>query len=110
MEEDLTDDLAMPTTVEEQVLALSGISVEITAEDIQQWTTTYKEDKSYVAIYSKLRWGQKYEDYYLTPLCLLARMRGAQQNIIVPKSLQQQILKECHNVPFTGHVGMRTTL
>ena len=30
--------------------------------------------------------------------------------MIVPKSLRQQILKECHDVPFTGHVGMRKTL
>ena len=33
-----------------------------------------------------------------------------QQNIITPKSLRQQILKECHDVPFIGHVGMRKTL
>ena len=40
----------------------------------------------------------------------MAKMVGGQQKIIVPRSLRQNILKECHNVPFTGHVGMRKTL
>ena len=35
---------------------------------------------------------------------------GVQQKIIIPKFLQQQILKECHDVPFIGHVGMHKTL
>ena len=33
-----------------------------------------------------------------------------QQKIIVPKSLRQQILKECPDVPFTRYVGMCKTL
>ena len=110
MEEDSTDDLEMATAIEEQVLELSGISVELTTEDLQQWTTTYKEDKSYIAAYSKLCQSQKYEDCYLTPLGLLARMMGGQQKIIVPNFLRQQFLKECYNVPFTGDLGMCKTL
>ena len=39
----------------------------------------------------------------------MARMVGGRQKIIVPKSLQWQILKECHDVPFIGNVGMRKT-
>ena len=35
---------------------------------------------------------------------------GVQQKIIIHKSLPQQILKECHDVPFTSHVGMCKTL
>ena len=58
----------------------------------------------------KLRQGQKYEDLYLTPSGLMARMVGGRQKIIVPKSLWQQILKECHDVPFVGHVGMCKTV
>ena len=54
--------------------------------------------------------GTKYQDVYLTPSGLLARMVGDQQKIIVPRSLQQSILKECHDVPFTGHMGMHKTL
>ena len=89
---------------------LSGVSVEMTTEDLQQWTKAYKEDKGHVTAYMKLRQGQKYEDFYLTPSGLMARILGGRQKIIVPKSLRQQILKECHDVPFTGHVGMRKTL
>ena len=41
---------------------------------------------------------------------LMAMMVGTQQKIIVPQSLLQEILKECHDVPSMGHVGMRRTL
>ena len=40
----------------------------------------------------------------------MARMMGIQHQIIVPKSLQQQILKECDYVPFIGPIGMHKTL
>ena len=54
MEKDSRDDPTMVIAIEEQVLALSGISVEFAIEDLQQWTTAYKEDESYVGAYSKL--------------------------------------------------------
>ena len=79
-------------------------------EDLQIWTKAYKEDKSHVAAYTKLRQGQKYQDLYLIPFGLMARMVGEQQKIIVPQSLRQTILKECHDAPFIGHVGMHKTL
>ena len=50
--------------------------MEMTAEDLQQWTKAYKEDKDHVVAYMKLRQGQKYEDFYLTPSELMARMMG----------------------------------
>ena len=37
-------------------------------------------------------------------------MVGTQQKIIVPQSLRQEILKECHDVLSVGHVSMRRTL
>ena len=105
------DDTTMVTAmVERHVSALSGFSVELMAEDLQIWTKAYKEDKSHMATYTKLCQGQKYQDLYLAPSGPMARMVGGQQKIIVPRSLRQQILKECHNVPFTGHVGMHKTL
>ena len=62
--------------IERHVLVLSGVSVELTTEDLQHWTKAYKEDKSNVAAFMKLRQGQKYEDFYLTPFGLMARMMG----------------------------------
>ena len=96
--------------IKRHMSTLSGVSIEVTAEDLQKWTTSYKEDKGHIVAYLNLHQGQKYKDFYLTPSSLMARMVGGQQKIIVPKSLQQQILNECHDVPFTGHVGMCKTL
>ena len=46
--------MATAATVEAHVLVLSGISVELTAEDLQTWTKAYKEDKSHVAAYCRI--------------------------------------------------------
>ena len=50
------------------------------------------------------------DKYYLTPTGLMAMMVGNQQKIIVPQSLRQEELKECHDVPSVGYVGTHRTL
>ena len=54
-QDSMDDPMATAAAVEAHVSALSGISVELTAEDLQTWTKAYKEDKSYAAAYTKLR-------------------------------------------------------
>ena len=46
----------------------------------------------------------------LTLARLLAVKRGDQQKLVVPWSLRQYIMKENHDVPSVGHVGMHKTL
>ena len=71
------DDVATTTAmIKRHVSTLSGVNVELTNEDLQQWTKAYKEDKGHVAAYMKLRQGQKYVDFYLIPSGLMARMTG----------------------------------
>ena len=70
----------------------------------------YKQDRSHKTAYNQLRQGKPVDKYYLTPTSLMAMMVGTQQKIIVPQFLRQEILKECHDVPLVGHVGMRRTL
>ena len=49
------DDLkAKVAAVEEQVSALSGLSVELIVEDLQALTKAYKDDKSHMIAYTKL--------------------------------------------------------
>ena len=49
------DDVATATAmIERHVSTLSGASVELTTEDLQQWTKAYKEDKGHVAAFMKL--------------------------------------------------------
>ena len=50
----MDDPMATTIVVEVHVSALSGISVELTVEDLQTWIKAYKEDKSHVAAYTKL--------------------------------------------------------
>ena len=50
----MDDPMAIAVIVEAHVSALSGISVELTAEDLQTWIKAYKEDKSHIAAYTEL--------------------------------------------------------
>ena len=64
LEEGSTDDVTIAAAmIERHVSTLSGASVELTTEDLQQWMKAYKEDKGQVAAYMKLHQGQKYEDF-----------------------------------------------
>ena len=77
LEEGSTDDTVIAIAmIERHVLALSGVSIELTTESLQTWTTAYKEDNGHIVVYIKLRQGQKYEDFYLTPSRLMTRMIG----------------------------------
>ena len=51
----MDDPMTTAVVVEEHVAALSGFSVGLTAEDRQTWIKAYKEDKSHVVAYTKLR-------------------------------------------------------
>ena len=51
----MDDPMATAVAVEAHMSTLSGISVELTAEDLHTWTKAYKGDKSHVAAYTKLR-------------------------------------------------------
>ena len=56
LEEVSMDDVAIATTmIERHVSTLSGASVELATEDLQQWTKAYKEDKGHVAAFMELR-------------------------------------------------------
>ena len=54
-EDSMDDPMAIAAAVAAHVSTLSGISVELMAEDLHTWTKAYKEDKSHVAAYTKLR-------------------------------------------------------
>ena len=57
IEDSMDTPMAIAAVVEEHVSTLNGFSVELTAEDLQKWTKAYKEDKSHIAAYTKLREG-----------------------------------------------------
>ena len=74
---DSMDELAVAVAaIKEQVLKLSGVSMDLTVEDLQEWTTIYQENPSQIAMYTKLHQGQNCKDSYLTPTSLMARMKG----------------------------------
>ena len=91
-------------------MQLTSSSAEPQAKDLQTWKRAYQEDLRLKTMLSKLCRGLPCGGQYLTQVGLLAVKQGDLQKLVVPRSLQQQILRENHNVPSVGLVGMRRTL
>ena len=97
-------------TVEEEVLQLTNSLVEPQAEDLQTWKRAYQENPKLKTVLSKLHRGLPCGGQYLTPAGLLVVKQGDLQKLVFPRSLWQQIMRENHDVPLVGHVGMRRAL
>ena len=95
---------------QDQLFVLSGMRVQLPDDMQQEWTTAYMKDRSHKIAFNQLHQGRSVDKYHLTPIGLMAMMVAKQQKIIIPQSLRQEILKDCHDVPSVGHVGMRRTL
>ena len=58
----------------------------------------------------RLRGGQACGGLHLSPQGLLYMEQDDRRRLVVPTSLRQRILRECHDIPSVGHVGIRRTL
>ena len=92
------------------VFALSVTTMTMNVGELQKWIKAYNEDPRLCSMVEKLRQRQTVEDFSLTSQASLEQEIGGRQKIMAPKSLRQQVLRECHNVPSVGHVGIRRTL
>ena len=70
----------------------------------------YEVDPRLRAVLGILQQGHQKDDHVLMPSGLIGIKKHGQTKIVVPKSLRQKILKECHDSPSAGHVGMRRNL
>ena len=90
---------------EESLIALA-VSAVVPAEELQLWKQALEEDPKYRETVQQLRNQQSCGDIQLTSQGLLITQCGEQRKLVVPTSLQQWILRECHDVPSVGHVGI----
>ena len=95
---------------EEGNLFVLSSHMEMDQEERQKWITAYESDPRLRTALERLRQGQRADDYLLTSLGFIGIKKQGQEKIVVPASLRQTVLRECHDVPSVGHVGMRRTL
>ena len=88
------------------IFTLTGTSGALPPSEREKWTQAYQEDPKLRAAIQELRRGQPYSDYLLTPEGLLKKKAGAETKIVVPISLRQDVLRECHDIPVAGHIGI----
>ena len=95
---------------DEVVFMLTATSWKPTSTERTKWTQAYQDDIKLKVAYAQLSHGQPYNDMQLTSTGLLTTTSGGETKIVVPTSLSQQVMKECHDIPAVGHVGVRRTL
>ena len=74
--------------------------------EIREWKWAYEDDQKSKPTMQQLRQGEAFEQYHLTPQVLLVVQRDDRQFLMVPLSLRQRIMRECHYVLIMGHVGI----
>ena len=101
--EDSTDTEDTP----EELATMTGMTIKPDQEECQAWIKGYEEDPVLRTALKNLRAGRHHGDYVLTTDGLIAVVKNDQRKLVVPASLRQKVLRECHDVPSVGHVGMR---
>ena len=82
----------------------------IQPSEIQRWTEAYEQDAKLKAAMTELRQGRRQHDYEISPEGLLTVRAGSETKIVVPAQMKQRVLRECHDIPAVGHVGIRRTM
>ena len=91
------------------VMTLTASSVVPKAE-FQLWKSALEEDPNLMDAVQRLRGGHDVGGLLLTPQGLLYIQQEDRRRLAVPTSLRQRILRECHDIPSVGHVGIRRML
>ena len=78
--------------------------------ELQLWKSALVEDPNLMDAVKRLREGHNCGGLHLTPQGLLYMQQEDRRRLVVPTSLRQRILRECHDISSVGHVGIRTTL
>ena len=95
---------------EDVVFALTRTMMTMQPTELKRWKQAQVDDPKIQPTIQQLQQGRKLDHYQLTPQGLLVITKDNRQCLVVPVSLRQRIMRECHNVPSAGHVGMRRTL
>ena len=93
----------------EEVMALSGTGLEVTEDTRDRWITGYQQDPKLHTALRELRLGKPYGQMQLNSLGLLVTNDG-EQKLVVPQSMRQEVLRECHDTCSVKHRGWFVSL
>ena len=88
---------------------LTGTCGVLRSSEMTKWIVAYAKDAKLRAAIEDLHQGRKSE-YKLTPTGLLTMKTVGKEKIVVPITMNQDVLRECHDMPAVGHVGICRTL
>ena len=72
-------DDSVVATIETQISTLSGVSMVLTTEDLQRWTTICKEDKGHIAAYCVLHGLSEACRFFSLYLCIVGSQPRTRQ-------------------------------
>ena len=77
---------------------------------MQQFIKAQSTDQDIINLLAQAEKELKWQHLQKSPQGILYRMQNGHKQMLVPRSMRQDIMKEHHDVPLIGHVGVHWTL
>ena len=89
---------------------IQASKIEVSKTQMQQFRETQSIDKDILHLLAQSEKELKRQHLQKFPQGILYRMQDGHEQMLVPRSMRQEIMKEHHDVPLIGHVGVHHTV
>ena len=91
-------------------MTVQASSAQLSTEEIQDIEEAQKADEELREMFSQSEEQLQRKKFRVSPQVILYRVEGDRWLMVVPKVLQQKVIRENHDVPAIGHVGLNRTV
>ena len=89
-----------------RVMTVQASSVQLSTEEMQHFEEAQKIDEELQEVFSQSKEQWQRKKFRVSPQGIVYRVEGDQWLMVVPKVLQQKVIRENHDVLAIGHVGL----
>ena len=92
------------------MMTIQASSVELSTNEIQHWKEAQKADNELRELMTQSEEQLQRKNFRVSPQGILHRVEGNRWLMLVPQVLRLKIMRENHDVPSIGHVGLNRTV
>ena len=89
---------------------IQASTISLSKPQVQQFLQAQATDHDIIKLLEQSEKELKRQHLQKSPQGILYRMQDGHEQVLVPQSLRQEIMKEHHDVPLIGHVGVHRTV
>ena len=89
---------------------IQASKIEMSTTQMQQFREAQSTDKDILHLLAQSEKELKRQHLQKSPQGILYRMQDGHEQVLVPRSMRQEIMKEHHDAPLIGHVGVHRTM